>query len=841
MTLKTRLKDINRKLRKNTAYDALYRRFHAAYIKPQKDDAALYYHSNYAAVPVVDGVVLLDSFWGRTIGCNPYALYLEMRADPRCAGFRYIWVCNDKAAIPQDMRNDPAVRFVAYQTMDYQKALLEAQYLIGNCNFPPHFLKKDNQIYINTWHGTPIKHIGLNADSAFAPSANTQRNYFASDYILSYSPAMTERTVVAYGAQAALDRVYEVGTPRVDLTLKTPRADVRRMLGVADGKDVLLYAPTWRGTFGQQNQGVQEQIAAIQAIMAAFSDSHEVFVSVHHITAQAFAKKNITLRTVPDDIPINTVLAGVDFLVSDYSSITVDYFALDRPVALYCPDYDNYTQAQGLHDDLATLPAAFCKTLPALRDAVAAARKPSDFDSFAQYKDLLFGLEDGQAAKRSLDIVLAQTPATAYPRDDRKRVVVYAGGLMPNGITSSIIALSNAIDHQRYQLSIVFDAPTVDKSVDRVISVEKLHPACDLITRSGATTYTHEERRAYNDFASTGRFSSDQARALVDAAFARETRRIFGMQTFDVAIDFSGYGTFWSLIMSKVTADRHLIYQHNDMYREAHNTHAARSFPELQAVFALYERFTGTVSVTPDMMTVNYKNLADYYPAGMERLTAENVVNENRILQRADVPLALVSPQVDSIVDKTDLYLFCCVARLSPEKNHARLLAAFAKVLEKNPQCALLILGDGKIAGKLRKEAQRLRISDHVLFLGHCENPYPIIKACDCKVLASHYEGQGIVLLEALALGARCIATDNPAVRTVLQGGLGTVVPQDTDALADAMLAASQETDPAPVTFDTEAYSARALDQFYACLESTAPAHAASASDGVDAALKAAG
>lgn len=819
MSLKTTFKSINARLRRVALYDLAYRRLHAAYKMMGQDKNALHYHTHYDAKPVVEGLVLLDSFWGRTIGCNPYALYEEMRNDPRCAGFSYVWVCDDKAIIPVEMRNDPAVRFVPYQSIAYQKILLQAQYLIGNCNFPPHFAKKPDQVYINTWHGTPIKHIGRDADTAFLPSANTQRNYLASDYILSYNTAMTDRTVRAYGAAAALDKVYEIGTPRIDLTLSTPRDEIRQLLGVDSDKDILLYAPTWRGTFGNQNQDIQGQVDAITSVLAAFSDSHEVFVSVHHITAQALAQQDVTLRTVPANVPINKVLAGIDMLISDYSSITVDYLCLDRPVALYCPDYSQFTATQGLHDDLRDLPVAFCQTMAALKDAVKRGQKPSDFDSFAHYKDLLFGLEDGAATKRALDIVLNKTPATAYPQDTRKRILVYGGGLTPNGITSSIVALSNALDHDRYALSIVFDAKTADNSLDRLINIEKLHPACHLITRTGVTTYTSEERTAYTNFCKAGAFTDARNKALVDAVFERETRRIFGIQTYDVAIDFSGYGPFWTQVISKVSADRHLIYQHNDMYREAYNPNAARSFPDLPAVFSLYKLFDGVVSVTPEMSPVNRENLAKYYHPTMEFLAAQNVVSGARIAQKAAVPLSLVAPQVDSIVEKTGLYLFCCVARLSPEKNHARLLAAFAKVREKNPNCALLILGTGKIANTLSKEAQRLGVGDHVVFLGHCENPYPIIKACDCKVLASHYEGQGIVLLEALSLGVRCIATDNPAVRNVLKDGAGILVPQDTDALADAMLAASFEKDPAPVVFDTDAYSASALEQFYACLE----------------------
>ena len=820
MLLKDKLRKFNRNLRNTPAYDRLYLKLRALVKGEVRPKAAGYYHDHYANMQVVNGRVLLDAFWGRMIGCNPYALYLEMRADPRYANFSYIWVCNDMDLVPSGMSDDPAVSFVKYQSLLHQDAMLTAQYLIGNCNLPLHFSKKPDQIYVNVWHGTPIKHLGLNADDTFVPSANTQRNYLCSDYIFSHSSAMTDRTVRAYGAAVTLDRVHEIGTPRIDLTLSTSRNDVRNMLDVSGDKDVLLYAPTWRGSFAKKNSDLQAQIDTIREILAQFSDTYDVFVSVHHVMVTALKELDISFRSVPQNIPINVILAGVDMLISDYSSITVDYLSLDRPIALLCLDYDTYRATQGLHDDLRDLPMAFCETMPALHLAVKQARKPSNFATYVKYKSLFVPLEDGAASRRGLDIILNKFPATAYPADGRKRILFYAGGFMPNGITSSVVALSNAIDYTEYHVTIVFNAVAVDEDITRQVNLQKLSPQCHFVTRTDVMTYTVAESEAYARFRQTGTYQSPAEQTLIDTAFMRESRRIFGEQRYDVAINFSGYDTFWGLVVSHIAAEKRLIYQHSDMKLEAYNPNSARSFPELPAVFSLYEKYDGIVSVTAEMLEVNKANLAKYYAEGTQFYSAQSVISGDVIRTRADVPLAMVSPQAASIAQIEGLYLFCCVARLSAEKNHARLLEAFAKVRKSAPNCVLMILGNGKLEGALKKYAQRLGISDHVLFLGHQDNPYAIIKACDCKVLSSYYEGQGIVLLEALTLGLKCIATDNPAIRSVLKGGLGVIVPQDTNALADAMLLAAQAGKTTNPSFNAENYAKSALQQFYQTLGS---------------------
>lgn len=819
MLLKEKLRKFNRKLRNSSLYDQIYlglRRLVKGELRPK---GAGYYHDHYADTHIVQGQVLLDAFWGRTVGCNPYALYLEMRADPRCAHFNYIWVCNETDKIPQQMLDDPAVRFVKYQSLPHQDAMLTSQYLIGNCNFPNHFCKKRDQIYINVWHGTPIKYLGRNAEDQFIPSANTQRHYLFSDYILSNSSVMTDRTVRAYGAEVALNRVYEIGTPRIDLTLKTSRSDVRGMLGVSGTKDILLYAPTWRGNFKDKNDDLETQIKTIKSILTLFSDSHEVFLSVHHVMAKALEESGTRFRTIPDNVPVNIILAGIDLLISDYSSIIIDYLVLDRPIALFCYDYDVYSKTPGLHEDLQDLPVAYCETLRDLKCAIQAAQKPSEFVSYGKYRADLIGLDDGIASRRALNIVFNQNEVASYPTDQRKRILFYAGGFRPNGITSSIIALSNAIDYSKYSVTIVFNAAAMDEDISRQTNLQKLSPQCDFVTRTGTAIFTAAERKAYARFRQTGTYKSPAEEALIDAAFLRETRRIFGDQKYDVAINFSGYDPFWGLVLAHVDAQRRLIYQHNDMKLESENRNADRNFPELPAMFTLYKKYDGIVSVTSEMSKVNKAKLAKYYTNDTSFHSAENVISGDLIRTKAQASLEQVSPKVAALAQSQNLYLFCCVARLSAEKNHERLLDAFAQVHHVTPNCALLLLGSGKLEQQLRKHAQSLGVTDHVLFLGHQENPYAIMKACDCKVLASHYEGQGIVLLEALTLGLKCIATDNPAIRSILQDGVGVITPQDTTALAQAMMEAVKTGKSSSPRFDPDGYATSALQQFYRAIE----------------------
>ena len=128
------------------------------------------------------------------------------------------------------------------------------------------------------------------------------------------------------------------------------------------------------------------------------------------------------------------------------------------------------------------------------------------------------------------------------------------------------------------------------------------------------------------------------------------------------------------------------------------------------------------------------------------------------------------------------------VGRLTVQKGHDELLGAVAPLLIKDPQMHLLIVGEGPERETLDWLADSFGVSGQVHLPGFQANIPGILKSCQAFVLPSRWEGMPNALLEALAAGLPCIATDVEGVRELLADGAGTVVaPGDDLALREAV------------------------------------------------------
>lgn len=133
--------------------------------------------------------------------------------------------------------------------------------------------------------------------------------------------------------------------------------------------------------------------------------------------------------------------------------------------------------------------------------------------------------------------------------------------------------------------------------------------------------------------------------------------------------------------------------------------------------------------------------------------------------------------------------LLLTVGRLTEQKRHAVLLAAFRPVLRAHPDARLLIVGSGPLDAPLQRLAARLELNGNVDFLGARDDVPDLLAAADVFCLPSYFEGHPLVLMEAMSAGLPIVAARSLGITEVVDNGeTGVLVPVDDEVSLGAAL-----------------------------------------------------
>lgn len=785
-------------------------------------------------LPIDEDLIVYEAFAGSGALCNPEALFRAILADPEQAHRRHLWVLAEPKDHPEllaEFAHNRRVRFVKRGSMAYDKALATAGLLVNNATFPPSFNKRPGQVYVNTWHGTPLKRMGYDEAQGAQGASNVLRNFMMADFLLSTSPYMSE--VMYEGAyrlrNVAPGLLVEEGYPRTDAQF-VPGARGRaverlRTYGaqLADDDVIVLFAPTWKGESFHQARNDAAQLAdVVSDLQSRLPEGHRVLLKVHQQVARLAAQEpRLDGCLVSNELPTNEVLAAADLLVTDYSSIFFDFLGTGRPIVFFTPDADEYASYRGWYLPPEELPGPVTRSVADLAKLVLAVGAGAAEDPVVTHgavresaRARFAPWDDGGATQRVLDVVLRgkeqgrRVRPTA--RDGRPTLLVYLGGMMSNGITTSGLNLLRNLDHDRVDVSVVHNSSQHPQRLSNFELID--HRARQFVRAGGFNPGKRHFARKRKLLGGQVDLLRPRDREFLDDVLLDDWRRTVGAARFDHVVDFSGYSPLWSFMLSVAPAGSRSIWLHNDLAAdqgrvvEGRNPHGRN----LAGVFTAYSRFDHLVSVSPALRDINAEKL-QRWAAPEKFVSARNTIDAGRILARArkETPAGLL--------EEGEGFRFVTVGRLSPEKNHARLIEAFARVHREHPESSLVIVGDGPLRPQVQALLDRLGLHGMVSLVGLQPNPWAIMSRCQAFVLSSDYEGQPMVILEARALGLPVVTTAFGSVGSAVGPEEGLVVDRTVEGLAEGMRRAIDRDVPAR-PFDPAAYNAEAVGEFAAAL-----------------------
>ncbi len=353
--------------------------------------------------------IVFQSFEGR-YSDSPRVLYEALPDRER--GHDAVWLADPAhaAGFPAD-----AVT-VRYGSEESVRALEAADIVIANTHTDLEWTKRPDALYVQTWHGTPLKRIHF--DVLWAPEGRLERlsrDIAQWDLLLSPNHVSIERLRGAFGFTG---EVLESGYPRNDV-LSSPdrlavRDRVRRELGIPDGKTAVLYTPTWRDdvVFSKADRGFSLDLD-VDAFTDRLGDDHVLLLRLHYmLTGRYEAAEHPAVRDVSFYPDVAELYLAADVLVTDYSSSMFDFAVTGKPLLFYTYDLEDYeTRVRGFYFDLGTVaPGPMVQTtgelLDALQDLPAVSARHAD--RYAHFRDTFCELEDGRATERVLDRVLTK-------------------------------------------------------------------------------------------------------------------------------------------------------------------------------------------------------------------------------------------------------------------------------------------------------------------------------------------------------------------------------------------------------------------------------------------------
>ncbi len=772
------------------------------------------YTEYYERHEVEDKTILYESYHGRSISCNPYALFKEIYNDERFSEYKHIWAINNMDVIPKSLKSDVNIIFVKIESDLYLRYLTKAKYLINNTSFSNYFIRKEKQIYLNTWHGTPVKLMGKDAKDEFLSHKNITRNFLHTSHLIHPNRYTLDIMLESYDIKNIYEGVIaEIGYPRQDLMINISKDDKEKLfeqLKIDKDKKVVLYAPTWRGTGVSDVEFDKEKLLKDLNLLSQLENVQLLYRG--HYMAEKFIQEVPTLQDmiVPSSIDTNSLLSIVDVLITDYSSIAFDFMALEKPIIYYAYDQDEYQNERGLKFDLEEISENVCKDNQQLSTLLEKVVKNPTLDKKQiKAQEKFCAYDDGNASKRVVDLLFFNKKDKKYIVEFEKKesILFYGGPFIPNGITTSFLSLTSKINQDKFNITIVLEPNLIINNEQRLGQLSRLTNNINILARFGKMPITLEEKWIIDKLSSQNILTSNEMWTILYKSYRRDFLRVFGHVKFTNIINFEGYNSYWVRLLSPVAESNNSIYLHNEMLGEAETR-----FPSLYTNFQLYDKYNNLISVSTDVDNINKINLADAYMLPLDKFKqCDNLLNPQEVLAKSEENLELKSDEKFFNDDK----IFINMARLSPEKDQEKLIYAFSKIIKKHKNSKLLILGQGPLKNNLETLIKKLSMNKNIFILGQRFNPMPYLKRMDCFVLSSNYEGQGLVLLEAMILGEPVISTDIVGPRSVLEGKPGLLVENSEDGLYNGMLDFLEGRYKEDKKFDYEEYNQNALNMFY--------------------------
>ena len=234
--------------------------------------------------------------------------------------------------------------------------LYSSKIVIFESWIPNKLRKPADAIWINLWHGTPLKKMlfDSNEEEIVSVKPSHKKQKYAAiqkmDYLLTDNHNINHYFETSFLFEER--RILDYGYPRVKYLIENKnntklKNSIREKLKVKDNQKIIAYLPTWRDYNYSDDANLDFNYFLDKSMINKFlKNNNYVLISKDHAYLQKAKNMSIT------DIETQELLLVCDILITDYSSVMFDAFAIDVPVCILAKDFEKYSLSRGVYDSI---------------------------------------------------------------------------------------------------------------------------------------------------------------------------------------------------------------------------------------------------------------------------------------------------------------------------------------------------------------------------------------------------------------------------------------------------------------------------------------------------------
>lgn len=329
-----------------------------------KTDIYTFYNKCVKELYVDESIVLVESHNGIDLAGNMLRMALQMSK-----------LFTSKIYIVYVKENEERIRtlasgykiencnFVERESYLYFELLATLRYYLSDVAYYPLYQKKQGQICISTWHGTPLKTLGFDYMEDEYVVANQKRGFMLADYFVCPNEYTWNCINKSYQLGNLFNgKVLFMGYPRNETLLEGEKGDIRKYIDQrfeSEKKKIIVYMPTWRGKVIETKS--EEQTNLLKKYLKEIDDrldsNYIVLAKLHRLNNLEidFNEMNHTYA-FPQDLDPYDILRCADILVTDYSSVMFDFEVTKKKIVLFTYDKEDYINNRCCYFDIDKLP-----------------------------------------------------------------------------------------------------------------------------------------------------------------------------------------------------------------------------------------------------------------------------------------------------------------------------------------------------------------------------------------------------------------------------------------------------------------------------------------------------